>query len=809
MTRKSRSKSAPTIEIDTPLTSPAEKQRRNPFLAFGLLLVVVIAALLVFLMPAKSPTASSSALTFPVAKAASTQEEKDPTYVGASVCKNCHEAEFKAWSGSHHQLAMQEATASTVLGDFANAGFKHKGVESRFFRRGEKFMVRTDGPDGKLTDYEINYTFGVYPLQQYLIAFPGGRYQALPIAWDTRPKSAGGQRWFHLQPAEKIEAKDPLHWTGLYQNWALQCAECHSTNLRKGYDAASDTYKTTYSEINVACESCHGQGSNHVDWAKRASPPYPAQGDKGLPGLKTRWNEAWKFPSGDAKFAVRDHPADPAGMNSCAACHARRSTLNEERKAGAPLEDSHRLAMITAPNYHFDGQQRAENYVWGSFLQSKMHQNGVTCMDCHEPHTQKLRAEGNALCTRCHNATEFDAPKHHQHVAGGKGAQCITCHMPTQNYMVIHARPDHSIRIPRPDLSSSLGSPNACTQCHTDKKPEWAASAMDKWVGKAWRERPHYGTTLHAGATRGALALPSLLELAANPAAPAIIRASAATLAQPYANPDTLLATRALLQDKDPSVRIAALGMLVTADTPNRVLSASPLLADPILGVRIEAARILADLPDSQIPESRRVARRTALQEYEAVLALEADWPSSDINLGNLRLRQGRSDEALAAFARAIARDPRFVGGYLNLADAQRQQGREAEAEKVLRHGLAVMPRDAALHHALGLLLTRKGDNGAAQKEFAEAAKLDPANARYAYVQAISLHSAGKRVEALAVLRNASNRHPDDLDVLSALISINREAGDRQAALRYAKQAAKLLPNDQSLSKLVAELEAR
>jgi predicted CXXCH cytochrome family protein len=809
MTRKSRSKSAPTIEIDTPLTSPAEKQRRNPFLAFGLLLVVVIAALLVFLMPAKSPTASSSALTFPVAKAASTQAEKDPTYVGANACKNCHEAEFKAWSGSHHQLAMQEATPSTVLGDFANAGFKHKGVESRFFRRGEKFMVRTDGPDGKLADYEINYTFGVHPLQQYLIAFPGGRYQALPIAWDTRPKSAGGQRWFHLQPAEKIDAKDPLHWTGLYQNWALQCAECHSTNLRKGYDAASDTYKTTYSEINVACESCHGQGSNHVDWAKHASPPYSAQGDKGLPGLKTRWNEAWKFPSSDAKFAVRDHPADPAGMNSCAACHARRSTLNEERKAGAPLEDSHRLAMITAPNYHFDGQQRAENYVWGSFLQSKMHQNGVTCMDCHEPHAQKLRAEGNALCTRCHNADEFDAPKHHQHVAGGKGAQCVTCHMPTQNYMVIHARPDHSLRIPRPDLSSSLGSPNACTQCHTDKKPEWAASAMDKWYGKAWRERPHYGTTLHAGATRGALALPSLLELAANPAAPAIIRASAATLAQPYANPDTLLAVRSLLQDKDPSVRIAALGMLVTTDTPNRVLSASPLLADPILGVRIEAARILADLPDSQIPESRRVARRTALQEYEAVLALEADWPSSDINLGNLRLRQGRSDEALAAFARAIARDPRFVGGYLNLADAQRQQGREAEAEKVLRHGLAVMPRDAALHHALGLLLTRKGDNGAAQKEFAEAAKLDPANARYAYVQAISLHSAGKRVEALAVLRNASNRHPDDLDVLSALISINREAGDRQAALRYAKQAAKLLPNDQSLSKLVAELEAR
>ena len=306
---------------------------------------------------------------------------------------------------------MQAATAATVLGNFADARFRHQGVESSFFKRGDKFMVRTDGPDGKLADYEIAYTFGVYPLQQYLIAFPGGRYQALPIAWDARPKDQGGQRWFHLQPGEKIDHTDPLHWTGRYQNWALQCAECHSTDLKKGYDAASDTYKTTYSEINVACEACHGQGSRHVNWAREAKAPYAAHGDKGLPALATRWNEAWKFPASDARFAVRDKPADPAGMNTCAACHARRATLSEARKAGAPLEDSHRLAMLTAPNYHADGQQREEVYVWGSFLQSKMHQNGVTCMDCHEPHSLKLRAEGNALCTRCHNAAEFDAPQ--------------------------------------------------------------------------------------------------------------------------------------------------------------------------------------------------------------------------------------------------------------------------------------------------------------------------------------------------------------------------------------------------------------
>ncbi len=805
MRKKSGNKAASPVAAAAPGVD--QKPKRQRLLASVVVLLMVLGALLAYLMATRAPSSASVGSAMPPVAVDPEKPGKTATYVGAAVCKTCHEAEFKAWSGSHHDLAMQAATAATVLGNFADARFRHKEIESSFFKRGDKFMVRTDGPDGKLADYEIAYTFGVYPLQQYLIAFPGGRYQALPIAWDARPQGQGGQRWFHLQPGEKIDHKDPLHWTGRYQNWALQCAECHSTDLKKGYDAASDTYKTTYSEINVACEACHGQGSNHVDWTLGARAPYAAHGDKGLPALNTRWKEAWQFPASDARFAVRDKPTDPAGMNTCAACHARRATLSEARKAGAPLEDSHRLAMLTAPNFHADGQQREEVYVWASFLQSKMHQNGVTCMDCHEPHSLKLRAEGNALCTRCHNAAEFDLPKHHRHVAGGKGAQCVTCHMPTQNYMVIHARQDHSLRIPRPDLSQSLGSPNACTQCHADKKPAWAASTMDKWYGKAWRERPHYGPTLHAGETRGARALPGLLDLAASPTAPAIVRATAATLAQPHANPATLPATRVLLHDADPSVRIAALGLLAPQGVADRISGATPLLDDPVRGVRIEAASVLADVADSQLSPGSRLARQNALQEYEAMLARESDWPATNLDLGNLRLRQGRAAEAVAAYERAIRLDPRFAAAYINLADAWRQQEREPEAEKVLRQGLAVLPRDAELHHALGLVLVRRHENDAALGEFVEAARLAPDNARYAYVRAIALHAAGKRAEALAVLRAANRRHPDDLDVLGALISINREVGDRPAALRYAKRAAVLLPDNAELKKLVAELE--
>jgi len=702
---------------------------------------------------------------------------------------------------------MQEANASTVLGNFDDAKFKYSGIESRFFKRDSKFMVRTDGADGKLADFEVKYTFGVAPLQQYLVEFPGGRYQSLTIAWDARTKEQGGQRWFHLYPNERIDHKDQLHWTGLYQNWNLQCAACHSTNLKKGYDAASNTYKTTFSEINVACEACHGPGSRHVEWAKQARPPYPSQGDKGLVVLRSRWNEAWKFAATGAASAQRDRPADAAAMNTCAACHARRSTLTESGTPGAPLEDTHRLALLTAPNYYADGQQREEVYTWGSFLQSRMYQRGVTCMDCHEPHALKLRAEGNALCVRCHSAAAFDTEKHHFHKAGTPGAQCVECHMPAQNYMVVDARRDHGIRAPRPDLSLSLGSPNACTHCHTDRKPAWAIAAMDQWYGKTWRERWHYGTTLHAGVTQGAKALPALLALAEDAMAAPIVKATAATLARPYMRPGNLPAARKLLANVDPAVRIAALGLIEPFEPAVRGQAAAPLLADPVRGVRIEAARVLADVADDQLSASQRLSREKATAEYVESLQQESDWPAANVNLGNLRMRQRRPEEAIAAFERALALDPRFVGAYVNLADAYRQQKRESDGEKTLRHGLSLLPRAPDLHHALGLLLVRKGDKGAAIKELAVAAKLAPDNARYSYVYGVGLHSAGRRGEALTVLRAAEARHPHDLEILGTLVSMIREAGTPRDALPYARKIAEALPGDPEVKRLLTELE--
>ena len=730
------------------------------------------------------------------------------TYVGAKACAECHAREYNAWKGSQHALAMEKANGETVLGDFNDADFKYGDVTSHFFKRDGKFMVRTDGPDGKLADYEVKYTFGWTPLQQYLIAFPGGRLQALGIAWDTRPKAEGGQRWFHLYPDERIDYEDRLHWTSLYQTWNLQCAACHSTNLRKGYDPESRTYKTTFSEIDVACEECHGAASRHVEWAKRRKPPYSGEDDKGLQVvLRSRWNQAWKPAAPDADTARRDRPAAEALMNVCAACHSRRSTIAEHGKPGAPLEDTHRLAMLTPPNYFADGQIREEVYVWGSFHQSEMYQRGVTCMDCHEPHALKLRARGNALCTRCHKASVFDTEKHHFHQAGTKGAQCVECHMPARTYMVVDPRRDHSIRIPRPDLSASIGSPNACTQCHDNRKPDWAAAAMDKWYGRDWREHPQYGSTFHAVERQGVKAVPSLLAIADDLATPSIVRATAATLAQPYLLSNDLPAVRKLLSNFAPNVRIAALGMIERFEPDVRAEAAAPLLSDPIRGVRVEAARVLADVHDDQLTPEQRTARNKATKEYVRSLQEDSDWPTANVSLGNLRMRQGRTKEALAAYERALLLDPRFVPGYVNLADAYRQLGREAESEALLRRGLALLPREADLHYALGLALVRKGDKRSGLEELSTAAALAPQNTRYAYVHAVGLHSAGKRDAALAALRAINARHPYDLEVLGALVSFNREAGNAKAALAYARTLSELFPDDSRLKQLIRDLE--
>ena len=453
-------------------------------------------------------------------------------YVGSDGCTSCHGNEAAEWRRSQHRDAMAQASDQSVLGNFNNAKFTYAGVTSTFFKRDGKFFVNTDGRDGKLADYEIKYTFGVSPLQQYLIEFPDGRLQALSIAWDARPKAEGGQRWFHLYPNERINHNDELHWTRPAQNWNFMCADCHSTDIRKNYDPAADRFQTRWAEISVGCEACHGPGSNHVAWAKSESLALQRgekanRTDKGLTArLDERRGVVWNVNASSGNAVRSQARAAEHEIEVCAQCHARRGQITEGYEAGKPFLDYYRPALLTTPLYHADGQQREEVYNWGSFLQSKMYGSGVTCSDCHNPHSGKLRAEGNTLCATCHLPGKYDTAAHHHHKPGSAGAACVGCHMPTTTYMVIDPRRDHSLRVPRPDLSVKLGTPNACNNCHTNRDARWAATQVNKWYGHDPQGYQRFAAAFAAAGADALDAQKQLRAIAADASHPAIARAT-------------------------------------------------------------------------------------------------------------------------------------------------------------------------------------------------------------------------------------------------------------------------------------------
>jgi predicted CXXCH cytochrome family protein len=738
-------------------------------------------------------------------------EAPGAAYVGGAACSTCHKAEADKWTGSDHALAMQTVNEKTVLGDFDDARFTYAGVTSTFYKRDQQFFVRTDGPDGTLQDYRIEYVFGVRPLQQYLIAFPGGKLQALGIAWDSRPKTEGGQRWFHLYPEQNITHTDPLHWTGRNQNWNFMCAACHSTNLQKNYELASDSYKTTWSEINVSCEACHGPGSKHVAWA-RAPRTGAAPADDPTKGLLDRAGEsaggAWKM-TGTAQNVARWTGATRSSdaVNSCARCHARTRPIASRPEAGRPLLDTHVPALLDDGVYHADGQILDEVFEYGSFTQSKMHQAGVTCTDCHDPHSVKLlRAPGNATCTKCHQPSTFDTAAHHRHTAGTEAALCVSCHMPKKNYMVVDPRRDHSFRVPRPDLTIAFGTPNACAQCHQKQSPQWALDAMARWYGPNRRSEPHYTAALDAGRRGLAIAEQSLAAVAGNRQQPAIVRATALSLLVDHLSPSSLPAVSGAVADSDPLVRAAAARALEPVPAAERVRLSAGLLVDPVRAVRIEAARVLAGTPAELLLSSQRDSLGRAIDELIAAEMASAERPESHLSLGLLYIRLGRLGEAEASLRTALRLDPRFVPAMVNLADLYRAQNRDDAGETILRQAVSVAPANAEATHSLGLLLVRRGQSPEALERLRQADALRPDVPRYGYAYALALQAKGEAAGAVAALEQTHLRHPADRTVLVGLVAMERARGNATAAIRYVQKLLELSPTDLEAQAMLEEL---
>jgi hypothetical protein len=729
----------------------------------------------------------------------------EPGFAGSAACAGCHAAESAAWAASQHAKAMQPASPDTVLDGFDGATAEHFGSRARFFTRDGRYVVETEGKDGKPAEFPVDYTFGLDPLQQYLTTLPDGRVQALPYAWDTRPKQAGGQRWFHLYPGEAIPPGDALHWTGPQQNWNFMCADCHSTAVRKAYDPAADRFATTFSEVSIGCESCHGAGAGHVAWARGDKGGDPKKGLTSIAAKRATPDWTPDPKTGSPARGV----ARPVGdeVETCGVCHARRGQFAEGWRPGLPLTDFYRPTFLTPDLFEDDGQMRDEVFNYASFQQSKMHAKGVVCSDCHEPHSGKLKAAGSEVCSQCHQPQVFAASSHTGHAPGSGQPDCIGCHMPARTYMVVDPRHDHSFRIPRPDLSVTLGTPNACSDCHRDKPAAWAAAAVERWHGPERKGFQTYAGAFHAARLDQPDARDKLLKVVGDSTTPAIARATALLQLQGRPSAEVDAAMAAGLADPDPMVRLAAVGGLANLPPDQRWRRASPLLADPVRVVRIQTANTVAEGPPPGATDAERRAFEGAAAELVASERFNADRPEGRSNLARFFQRQGKAAEAeqeyLAALKLGFTIPPR-----IDLADLYRATGREKDAELLLRQTIAIDPRAAAPRHSLGLALIRAKRYDEALDALRMATELEPSQPRYAYVYAVALDSTGKSGQARAVLEKALEASPSNTQILSMLLQSALKARDPVRALAYAERLRTLLPDDPSLGQLVGQIKA-
>lgn len=729
-------------------------------------------------------------------------EEETATFVGRQSCVQCHQAEAKLWSGSHHDLAMDLANNETVLADFNDQELEHHGVSSRMFQKEGKYFVHTDGPDGKLADFEVKYVFGVTPLQQYMVEFDRpadmpadeiSRVQVLRETWDTKRR-----KWFYQNPPdvqEKLEPDDELHWTGVTQRWNTSCADCHSTNLQKNFNLASRTYHTTFSEIDVSCETCHGPGSLHVQLAKSPSLFWDRQRGYALAKLK-----------GESNLAE---------IEACAPCHSVRSPIHGNYAAGERLHDFYATELLRDQIYHPDGQILHEDYEYGSFTQSKMFHKNVRCSDCHNPHSLHLKHEGNQLCTSCHiahPAGKYDSPAHHNHKAGSKGASCVECHMPATTYMDVDPRRDHSLRIPRPDLSIKLGTPNACVACHIsdsklaiDQKPKspspnrpaeyadwlreaeqgktaikdeldrlnrWADTAAEKWYGAKRKKEPHFAETLLAARTMRPEAQSKLIDLLGNRNQPAIARATAATQLGQYVDPepgyaaDVVRALREALEDKSPEVRAATIDSLQNGPPEELQALLTPLLGDSVRLVRYRAAQALSMFPRDQFLSADHRKLQVVLEEMDAD-SLGDDRAGLHLMKGSLAERQGRFQRAGEEYELAIELEPAMIGPRGNLAALLDQLQQPAEAARWRQEELDVLERDirrgpqiAQLQTRVGLLRHLHGWQKEAESALLTAMLLEPRNPATLEYLAIYYSDTGRAQAALPLAERLLGLRP-------------------------------------------------
>tara|TARA_B110000967_G_scaffold68562_1_gene70832 strand:+ start:3856 stop:6180 length:2325 start_codon:yes stop_codon:yes gene_type:complete len=732
-----------------------------------------------------SPEVPSNPLTI-----TSTDKNSPATgYLGGNSCAGCHTQAYQDWRGSHHDQAMQHATDSSVKGDFNNRLFEAPDNSALFSTKADGFYARLAGANGEDQEHKILYTFGTEPLQQYLVAFPGGRLQQLPVAWNTLT-----QQWFDPQPELLAQPGEWVHWSEGGKNWNSMCADCHSNNVEKNFDIASNSYSTSVAEIDVGCESCHGPGRDHV--AAVSSADFNAALDQLHISMKV----------GESSVAVVDQ---------CGRCHARRQQLTSKFEHGSSqLLDHYLPQLLTPPTYHSDGQILDEVFVYGSFVQSKMYHSGVGCVDCHQPHSVKLKAEGNQLCVGCHSSEQFDTPKHHRHGADlsqpidrepAQGSQCIDCHMPGRLYMGNDYRRDHSFRIPRPDLSVAHGTPNACNDCHSKESAEWAAGKVVEWFGP---ERPaHFSEILSAAASQPNDAVEPLVSLLNDLSQPAIARATAASLLAP--NISVPAVERALTHaTNDQSALLRTISVQALNGSDNKVLPLLERLNDPVRAVRIAAAEGLVDVPGNLIPAALTKAFSQANQEYQSSLKINADFPSGRMRMAVDQHRRGNLERAAEEYLAVLKIDNGYNGARMNLAQLYYSQGKLSATENLYRAVTEKEPEASEAHYSLGLLMAEQGDYEQAARSL-EAAATSGNNPRASYNLAVLHQQSGKSLEAEKAYLAALQLMPNNSEFINGLVSLYGQQQRWYKAMQLIDRALISDPTNPSLQQLKRAITQR
>ena len=679
------------------------------------------------------------------------------SFVGSERCAACHTQAFQAWQTSQHQQAMQTASADSIKAPFAGESLQHQGSVSGFRQEHGQWLIHTQGSDGHEADFPVQYTFGVMPLQQYLLALPGGRLQAFTAAWDTRPAAAGGQRWIDLYPGQPATPGSPQHWSGYQQNWNFMCADCHATHVLKNFNVTDNTFNTTWSELGVGCEACHGAGSAHVQWATN-SPRDSSDLQKGLSiRLDERKGIRWQ-PHPVTGKPQRSSPRSTAQeLDVCARCHSRRAQLTDAVTAADPLTQGFTPALIDEDLYFDDGQMREEVYNHVSFLQSRMQAHGVTCSDCHEPHSQTLRAPGDGVCLQCHASASYAQTSHHFHPVESAGARCANCHMPVRTYLQVDQRHDHSLRIPQPAVSAAVGAPDVCTSCHSKRDSRWAQRIIDQHYPHAAPAFQTFGLAFAALRQHQPGAAAAVTAIARDSEQPALVRASALRrLQQAGADIDSQALSLAATHS-DALLRMAA------AEVASRAPRLLPsLLADSQLAVRLMASQQLTDASGQ--------AAQSALKAYQDSQRYNADRPEHRTNLADSLRQQGNLVGAETQFRAVIAQDSGFTAAYLGLAETQRAQGQEGKAEQTLRAASQKGREELArVMLALGLSLVRQQRYDEALQALADAERRDPDDVQIAYTYCVALQERGLTRQSKAVLQRALKRHPGQTDLLQLL----------------------------------------